>query len=163
MKQELQQSVLRLMGEHRIMTIATNRKDGWPQATIVGYVNDGLLLYCFIARAGQKYANISRDPRVSVAIASDFADPLDIKGLSLAGEGTFVSDNNEFDRVTTLFLARYPEYASSPRPTPALAPMVRITPTVFSVLDYSKGFGHSDLVTISGSDVELRHDWLKSA
>jgi len=24
------------------MTVATNRPDGWPQATTVGYVNDGL-------------------------------------------------------------------------------------------------------------------------
>ena len=27
------------------MTVATNRPDGWPQATTVGYVNDGLTLY----------------------------------------------------------------------------------------------------------------------
>ena len=60
--------ILRLLDEHRVLTIATNRPDGWPQATTVCYVNDGFLLYCFVARNSQKHANVLRDPRVSVAI-----------------------------------------------------------------------------------------------
>jgi hypothetical protein len=32
-------------------------------------------------------------------------------------------------------------------PTPADVWIFRVTPTVISVLDYSKGFGHTDLVT----------------
>ena len=62
--------ILRVLDEHRVMTIATNRPDGWPQATMVGYVNDGFMIYCFVARNAQKYANILRDPRVSIAIGS---------------------------------------------------------------------------------------------
>ena len=162
MTPKLQQTIVRLMSAHRIMTVATNRADGWPQATIVGYVNDGIVLYAFVARAGQKYANIARDPRVSVAIASDFSNPLDIEGLSLAGGAAFVEDSREFENMTTLFLERYPEYAAWPRPAPALAPMLRITPTVISVLDYSRGFGHSDLVDVSERDVtEIRLNWLQ--
>ena len=161
MNPELEQLILRLMGGHRIMTVATNRPDGWPQATTVGYVNDGMLLYCFIARTGQKYANIARDPRVSVAIAVDFADPVDIEGLSLSGQATFVDQKSDFERVTALFLERFPQYAEWPRPSPSLAPMLRITPTVISVLDYSKGFGHSDLVELSEPGVsKIYHHWL---
>lgn len=47
--------ILKLLNEHRVMTMATNRPDGWPQATMVGYVNDNFLLYCFVARNAQKY------------------------------------------------------------------------------------------------------------
>jgi hypothetical protein len=46
------------------MAIATNRPDGWPQATMVGYVNDVFMLYCFVARNSQKYANVLRDPLI---------------------------------------------------------------------------------------------------
>ena len=59
----LKRLILRLLNEHRVMTLATNRPDGWPQATTVGYVNDGFLLYCYVARNTQKYANILRDAR----------------------------------------------------------------------------------------------------
>ena len=85
MMPRLKALILRLLDEHRVMTIATNRPDGWPQVTTVGYVNDVFLLYFFVARNTQKYANILRDPRVSIAIGSDAPDPKDIRGLSLAG------------------------------------------------------------------------------
>jgi nitroimidazol reductase NimA-like FMN-containing flavoprotein (pyridoxamine 5'-phosphate oxidase superfamily) len=164
MKTELRDLILRLLGEHRTMTIATNRPDGWPQATVVGYVNDGFNIYCFVARLSQKFTNIMHDPRVSIAIAGDFVKPTDIKGLSLAGRAEPVKDKAEFEHVYALMLERYPEYAAWPRPNPALAPMLRITPEIISVLDYSKGFGHSDLVSVSKDDLQehfgsSRHDW----
>ena len=87
MKHEFKRQIIELLDAHRIMTVATNRADGWPQATIVGYANDGLIIYCLVARDSQKFANITRDPRVSIAIANDYPQPLQIKGLSLAGRG----------------------------------------------------------------------------
>jgi|SRR6185437_708424 len=153
MTPELRDFIVKLMDEHRIMTVATNRSDGWPQATVVGYVNDGLILYSFVARISQKYINIMRDKRVSITIANDFTDPLRINGLSLAAYAGVIQDRQEFDRACQLFLRRYPEYAPWGAPDPALAPMLRMIPAVISVLDYSKGFGHSELVKISSQDL----------
>ena len=173
----LKSLILRLLDEHRLMTIATNRPDGWPQATTVGYVNDGYLLYCFIARNAQKYANILRDPRISIAIGSDASDPMEIKGLSLGGCAYEVADRTEFEHIGKLRLKRFPEYAMRPRsipcdaldrispePPPAGVVLLRIAPDVISVLDYSKGFGHSDLVTFSANDLDVhltsaQHRW----
>jgi general stress protein 26 len=164
MQTELRDRILRLLDTHRIMTVATNRADGWPQATVVGYANDGLTLYCFIGRIGQKFANIARDPRVSIAIADDFPDPMQIEGLSMAARGAPVENKEEFDRVGRIFLQRYPEYAAMGAPPPALAPLMRFTPEVISVLDYSKGFGHTDLVTVESGDITTarqapKHVW----
>ena len=170
--------VLRLLDEHRMMTIATNRPDGWPHVTMVGYVNDGYLLYCFVTRNTQKYANILRDPRIAIAIGSDAPNPMDIKGLSLTGRACEVTDRSEFDDIAKLRLKKYPEYSALPRPTssedaivrisphssPASVALLRIAPEIISVLDYSKGFGHSDLVTFSERDLDvhigsLHHRW----
>ncbi|MFH1340598.1 MAG: pyridoxamine 5'-phosphate oxidase family protein [Pseudomonadota bacterium] len=178
MNRTLKYLVFRLLNEHRMMTIATNRPDGWPQATTVGYVNDGFLLYCFVARNAQKYANILRDPRVSIAIGSDATRPRDIKGLSLAGRADSVTDRSEFDYISALRLKRYPEYAALPvpdadnpaalrmasTPVPDRVALLRIAPEIISVLDYSKGFGHSDLIAFSERDLDLhleslRHQW----
>jgi len=175
-KASIKALILGLLEEHRLMTLATNRPDGWPQATTVGYINDGYMIYCFIARDSQKYANILRDPRVSAAIGSDASNPMAIKGLSLGGRANEVADRDEFEHVCKLRLLRYPEYAGLPLPkfgTPdriAPAPpqssvvLLRIAPDVISVLDYSKGFGHSDLVTFSDRDLDVhltsaRHRW----
>jgi len=164
MKRELKQQIITLLDEHRIMSVATNRPDGWPQATVVGYANDGLIVYSFIARDGQKYANIQNDPRVSATVASDFPQPLMIKGLSFAGRAVEVSDAGEIDHARALLLKRYPEYKVMPKPSPAAVPLIRITPEIFSVIDYSKGFGHSDLVRVSKDDLAdfveaRRHHW----
>ena len=175
---KLKDRILRLLNEHRVMTIATNRADGWPQATMVGYVNDGFFLYCFIAVNSQKHANILCDPRVSIAIGIDASEPLGIKGLSAAAIASVVTDQSEFDHICKLRLGRYPEYASLPapvlredavqrilpRPTSAGVVLLRFAPEIISILDYSKGFGHSDLITFSERDLDLhikslRHRW----
>ena len=161
--------ILRVLNEHRIMTIATNRPDGWPQATTVGYVNDGFLLYCFVGRNSQKCANIQRNSRVSVAIGSDAPRPLDIKGLSLAGRAYIVAELGEFEHVSRLRIKRYPEYAALPpvilredpspriasQPSPRDICLLRITPEIISVLEYSEGFGCTQLVTFSENDLDV--------
>jgi hypothetical protein len=44
--------------------------------------------------------------------------------------------------------AKFPEYVALPMPKPEEIRIFRVTPTVISVFDYTKGFGHSDLVTV---------------
>ena len=49
-------------------------------------------------------------------------------------------------------------------PTPADVRIFRVMPTAISVLDYSKGFGHSELITFSERDLDLHlasqlHRW----
>ena len=74
--------IVGLLDSHPVMTIATLRPDGWPQATVVGYVNQGLALYFLCGLDSQKAANIARDDRVSIAIASD---PDDLHGQQSCG------------------------------------------------------------------------------
>lgn len=164
MRQEFKRQIIELLNQHRIMTVATNRADGWPQATVVGYANDGLIIYCFVGRDSQKYANVTRDPRVSITVANDYPQPLQIRGLSLAGRVDVVEDQGEIDHALEILLRRYPEYKVMPPPDPAAVAMLRTTPEIVSVLDYSKGFGHADLLRVTANDLAehieaRRHHW----
>ncbi len=51
-----------------------------------------------------------RDPRVSLAIAKDYPQPLQIKGLSIAATAAVVTDQGEIDHAAQIILHRYPEY-----------------------------------------------------
>jgi nitroimidazol reductase NimA-like FMN-containing flavoprotein (pyridoxamine 5'-phosphate oxidase superfamily) len=51
--------------------MATNRPDGWPQATTVGYVKDGLTLYFLCSPQSQEAQNLARDGRSSLTIDHD--------------------------------------------------------------------------------------------
>ena len=65
MNDVMKQKIQALLDAHRIMTIATLRPDGWPQATTVGYVNEGLTLWFLCGLDSQKARNLAHDrPRV---------------------------------------------------------------------------------------------------
>ncbi len=148
MDEAIKQTILKLLDEHRIMTIATLRPDGWPQATTVGYASEGLTLYFLCGPDSQKAANLARDDRVSLTIDHDTPQVMDIKGLSMAAHARAVVGLKEVGRVLAMLVQKYPEQTSFPVATPPMEQLkiFRVTPTIISLLDYSKGFGHTDLV-----------------
>jgi hypothetical protein len=151
MDETIRQKIQDLLDAHRIMTIATLRPDGWPQATTVGYVNEGLVLYFLCGLDSQKAANLAHDDRVSLTIDHDTPDIMRITGLSMAARATPVLDRTEAGRVLGLLPGKYPEQTTPlpmPLPTVDQVRIFRVEPVVISVLDYSKGFGHSDLVSM---------------
>jgi nitroimidazol reductase NimA-like FMN-containing flavoprotein (pyridoxamine 5'-phosphate oxidase superfamily) len=146
------QKILSLLNEHRIMTLATLRPDGWPQATTVGYVNDGLTLYFLCGLGSQKAVNIAKDNRVSLTIDHDTDQIMEITGISMAARATAVTDRAEAQRVIDMMPLKYPAQRTAlpgPMPKPEEVRIFRLTPVVISVLDYTKGFGHTDLITCS--------------
>jgi nitroimidazol reductase NimA-like FMN-containing flavoprotein (pyridoxamine 5'-phosphate oxidase superfamily) len=149
MDDEIRKKILAVLDQHRIMTIATLRPDGWPQATTVGYVNKGFNLYFLCGRDSQKAANLARDDRVSLTIDHDTPQVMEITGLCMAAHAQAVVDRAEADEVLRMLPLKYPEQVSLPGPMPTAEQVriFRVTPVVISVLDYSKGFGHTDLVT----------------
>jgi nitroimidazol reductase NimA-like FMN-containing flavoprotein (pyridoxamine 5'-phosphate oxidase superfamily) len=146
---EIKDKIQTLLDQHRIMTVATLRPDGWPQATTVGYANDGLSLYFLCGLDSQKAANLALDDRLSLTIDNDPPQVMEITGLSMAGRAEPVTDRAEAEKVLSLLPTKYPPQTSMPfaMPTPEQVRIFRVMPSVISVLDYSKGFGHTDLVT----------------
>ena len=149
MDDELRNKILALLDQHRIMTVATLRPDGWPQATTVGYVNEGLTIYFLCGLESQKARNLARDNRISLTIDHDTSDLMAITGLSMAAHAHAVEDRAEAEKVLRMLPLKYPDTPPLPMkmPSPDEIRLFRVTPTVISVLDYSKGFGHTDLVT----------------
>jgi nitroimidazol reductase NimA-like FMN-containing flavoprotein (pyridoxamine 5'-phosphate oxidase superfamily) len=147
----LRQKILALLAEHRIMTIATLRPDGWPQATTVGYVNDGMTLWFLCGLESQKARNLSHDDRVSITIDHDTPDIMAIAGLSMAARASRVTDTAEAGKVLRMLPLKYadapPSTAAMQMPRPDEVALFRVQPEVISVLDYTKGFGHTDLVS----------------
>jgi nitroimidazol reductase NimA-like FMN-containing flavoprotein (pyridoxamine 5'-phosphate oxidase superfamily) len=148
MDEQIRKKILSLLDEHRVMTIATVRPDGWPQATTVGYAHDGLTLYFLCGRDSQKAANLAQDDRVSLTIDHDTPEVMAITGLSMAARARRVTNDGEGERVVQMLLSRYPEQPlPGPMPSPRDVSIFRLIPSIISVLDYSKGFGHTDLVS----------------
>ena len=130
------------------LTIATNRADGYPQATTVSYVNDGMAIYFGTWSRSQKATNIGRDNRVSASITDPYKTWNEIKGVSLGGHAHLVTDPSELQRVSGLMLKKFPQIASFSKAMQATEMAIfRIDADVVSILDYSTEFGHTELVT----------------
>ncbi len=153
MDEAIKTKILSLLDQHRTMTLATLRPDGWPQATTVGYANEGLTIYFLCGPDSQKAANLAHDDRVSITVDDDTPQVMEITGLSMAARAVAVDDPAEGEKALRLLMQRYPEQKSLPlpMPTPADVRLFRVAPTVISLLDYAKGFGHTDLVACSAA------------
>ena len=146
MKPAHRKFILKQLKQHNIMSLATARADGYPQATTVGYANDGLDLYFCCDRVSQKVRNLRRSPKVSLTIDHDSKNWIRIKGLSMGARARVLSKPGEVTRAFELLARKFPQMRKVPKEDLAATAFVKVTPKVISVLDYSKGFGHTDLV-----------------
>ena len=141
--------ILSILSKAKTLTVATVREDGWPHATVVSFVNEDLDLYFGTDPQSQKVRNIARDPRVSATVTPPYETSKDIQAISLAAEAERVMDAAELLRVADLVLEKFPRPG---RPAPAKAlegvVVVRLRPTLVSVLDYSRTFGQTDLIDL---------------
>lgn len=142
--------IISIMDDVDDMTIATLRGDGYPQATTVSYVNDGLTIYFGTAASSQKASNIAQSNKVSLTINRTYSSWDEIEGLSLAGLATRITDPAEQRKIGDLMFAKFPQiakYIPPESPSEELA-LFRIDPKVISLLDYRKEFGHCELVQV---------------
>ena len=142
----LREEILSVLKAATDMTIATIRPDGYPQATTVSFVSDGLTTYFGCAAESQKAQNIAHNDKVSLTVTLPYFNWEEIRGLSMGGRASPVTDPAEISRVSELMLRKFPQILRYALAGKKGVYLVRITAEVISVLDYRKGFGHTDLV-----------------
>ena len=138
---DAQSDAIRILDGHRTMAIATNRPDGWPQNTIVGYANVGLLIYFMVFQTSQKLANISKDPRVAIAVGDEPADLRTLEAIYAAAFAAQVLDPGEREIAWKLLTERHPNLSDYQLPESGEAAIIRTLCKHVSVLNYRKHFG----------------------
>ncbi len=144
-------AIVDLLDHEHLMTLACNRPDGWPQATTVGYLNEGLNLYFIVARTSQKFANLQVDPRASVAVRSKSGGRGDGVGLSMAGRVEEVVDPDSIERLNRLVIERYPQVHIYCPSADAVAVM-HFRPSVISAVGVTGGRSDAETFTVGEPD-----------
>ena len=147
----MQKEAEQILDMHRIMAVSTVRPDGWPQTTIVGYANQGFTIYFLVSRFSQKFANIHHDGRISIAVGEEPAELREIKAVYAGAHAAEVADPGQREVAWRLLMERHPNLADYVLPEPSEAAMMRADCKYVSVLDYSKGLGHSEALTIGAA------------
>lgn len=141
-------SAIRILDGNRIMAISTVRPDGWPQTTVVGYANVGLLVYFLIFRSSQKFANIAKDHRVSIAVAPEPHNLTQLQAVYAGGQASEVVDSAERELAWKLLAQRHPNMAGLDPPSPSGAAMMRFQSKYVSVLDFAETWGGANTFTV---------------
>ena len=145
------QPAIKILDSHRMMAISTIRPDGWPQTTMVGYANQGWTIYFLIFRDSQKFANISRDDRVSIAVSGEPSFLSEIKAVYSGAHAGEVTDPKERANAWMLLLERHPNLADFGVPDDTETALMRAQCKYISVLDYSQGIGHTEAFELDTS------------
>lgn len=147
MKRDAKRLILRLLASNDVMSLATVRADGYPQATTVAYANDGVTLYFACDRDCQKIRNLARSSKVSLTINREEKDWRRIQGLSMGADAE-VTKQAERRRAFALLARKFPPMDSLTEAEVAASAIVKVTPKVISLIDYTKGFGHTELIDL---------------
>jgi nitroimidazol reductase NimA-like FMN-containing flavoprotein (pyridoxamine 5'-phosphate oxidase superfamily) len=140
--------ILDQLKKNHIMSLATVRGDGYPQATTVTYANDGLTLYFCCDRNGQKVSNLRRSSKVSLTINKDTAHWKKITGLSMGATAKVLERPADTKRALTLLARKFKDMKNLSEEDLAETAFVRVQPKVVSMLDYRRGFGWTKLVRV---------------
>ena len=146
MDEKLAAKIIALLSSHHVMTLATVRPDGFPQATPVNYLNDGLTIYFGTDATSQKAGNIRLNDKVSAAITGEADAAYKLSGVSLSGTAKRVTEIDRLHELRVRLFRRLPDVkrlANGER----LA-VYEITPVAISLIDYTSGYGKTFLLEL---------------
>ena len=149
MQQPALDLIIDIINQAHDLTLATIRPDGYPQATTVSYANDGLMIYVGVGKDSQKVHNIRHCDKVSLTINLPYTDWMHIRGMSAAAQADILQDQSDIEHAMNCLSVRFPQIKQGS--TSDFADEIiflRIRPQIVSLLDYEKGFGHTELVKI---------------
>jgi len=149
MDHTLRALAVELLAANKVLTLATLREDGWPQANRLAYANEGLTLYAATGADSVKVLNIRRDQRVSLTVDGGGTDWASLRGVSMAAYARVLDSRSEIQHVARLMKRRFASLAEfSDLERDRGWAFLRLVPRVISVIDYTRGFGHSVLAKL---------------
>lgn len=138
-----------VLRRQHLMTIATIRSDGYPQATIVNYIhNDDFTLYFATDAISQKAGNIALNDKVSVAIVDRAGDFYKLRGLSMSGSAARIYVKPKADEVALRLFRALPQSRRFVPQDPHSLAVYAITPVAIALVDYASGFGTTHLLEL---------------
>ena len=148
MDSTLKDNILDLIARESDMTIATVCPDGQPLASTVSYASSDLILYFGTSSNSGKVENIKHENRVSLTINRPYRFWKDIEGLTVTGIASIVQAPEEFRKASQLVFEKFPLVNDFARHDSDEVVFIKITPVKIHYLNYRKGVGHTEQITI---------------
>ncbi|MBJ6724345.1 pyridoxamine 5'-phosphate oxidase family protein [Geomesophilobacter sediminis] len=138
----------------RFAVLAYVREDGTPQLRSMGsFVPDGLKLYFSTRKDAAKVGEIGKQERITFFFEHEGQELNQWQNVHLAGPAARVEEGEEYRRAVQLLSERNPRFKE--RVEKGELPNIqlfRLDTEEVEFLDYGKGFGHVEKVTLRKSE-----------
>jgi len=101
------------LAAERVCRVATVGADGAPHATALWFAWDGTYLWLYSITRAQRWADLQRDPRISVVIDTG-VEYLELQGVEISGTAEVVGevprtgeDNPDLVEIEKVFARKY--------------------------------------------------------
>ena len=135
------------------MSLATCGPPG-PHAANLFYARDGFALLWVSDRMSRHSIELEADERAAATIAPDYSDYATIRGLQVHGRACRLVDDAERARARQILEARFPFLKqladAGVRDSYDRAQIYRLDPVRLVLIDNARGFGHKDVLDLSG-------------
>lgn len=125
-------------------TLATVRPDGWPQATVVSFVNEDDRVWFECLKTSQKSKNHALDSRVSLTVMIPYLPWGDIWGFSFSGHARMLTTAEELSKVKARWLARFPYMSEVLDHNLPDFNFYEVRPETVVRMDYRRGLGQGN-------------------
>lgn len=156
MQPSQKQQILAILAAAHDVALGTAAKDGAPHVTVVSFASRGLRLFFGCSPRSRKAQNLAAGARIAGAITLPYESWGQIRGLSFTGRARRLENMGEIEAAGSLFAARFPEMTL--HEATAVAQDIRlyeVTPEEVAILDYVKGFGHTEHCAIAEGDLAI--------
>jgi nitroimidazol reductase NimA-like FMN-containing flavoprotein (pyridoxamine 5'-phosphate oxidase superfamily) len=141
MDESIRDRMLNFLASHNVMTLATVRPDGFPQATMVYYVHSDLTIYFATDPGSQKAGNIGLNSKVSVAIAGQTERAYKLQACYLSGTAKRLTDPRLVHSTQLMLFQAVSEAKRFSPADPKQLAVYSITPVAISLVDFEYGYG----------------------
>jgi pyridoxamine 5'-phosphate oxidase len=152
--EQLKAEVASYVDKTRFAVLAYVRNDGIPLLRSMGsFVPDGVNLYFSSRKDAAKVKEIGDRSRISFFFEHEGQELNQWQNLLLLGDAVKVTDGAELDKAVQLLSNRNPRFKERiEKGELASTQIFRLNTEEFEFLDYGKGFGHVEKVTLQKTE-----------
>ena len=141
--EELKENISKFLKNEPVITLATER-GGQPMTHPVVYASDGPVVYFITSPTSRKVENISKNPQVAYSVYRNTSDWLQTYSVQMEGKAYLVPDGEEKQKALGLIMEKFPMMKDMGSDSDQA--LVKVEPGTCRLADYSKGFGHVDII-----------------
>jgi len=144
---DLKEEVINYLKKKETIALSTSSTDGHPLTHAVAVVSENGIVYFATNRNTRKVRNIQANPNVAYSTWDMNGNLEKIKQVQMEGKAIILTDEKEIEEADQKLMKKFHELAKHKKVTRNPDNIfIKIEPIKCYYSDYSKGFGHRDIV-----------------